>query len=379
MGTKDELEGDERFAVEEATGLSLYRPESRLRVSIAASEEQDLIAALEESNRVRLFAFDESVRSIPDLDALSEPSEGRDATQLGDALRGLWNEMGSEPVAAVVLFTDGRSTGGTKWADALETYAARGVPVHAVRLGRERVPKNIAVRKLVGPDVAALGFPIRIDARVDARGVEQKRLRVVLRRSAIGARGARTKVFERDLDVVNGEVDEALTFYDQLEVKGTYQYKISVARRADETNLRDNHRAIKVVAADETARVLLLAGSSTYEYRYLRNFLLRDEGIQASCWLASADRSYIQDGDVPLRSLPQSEAELRAFDVVILLDPTPTVLSSALLDATPAARCGRRRRSRVRCGREQFKAGRRQRPCEASSRRLSRDKWWLAS
>ncbi len=333
MGEKDQFDDDLRDDLEDATNLSLYRPETRLRLTTAAAEFQGFTRKLEEKNRVRLFGFDTELRPVSDLDALLVPSPTRDGTHVGSVLREVLEEGGHDPVAGVVLFGDGRSTGGEQWPLVVGEFASRGIPVYTVAVGKDRLMKNIAVRKLVAPQTAAVGFPIRIDGRVEAKGVETKKTLVAtLRRRS--ASGGRSETIERkELGLKDGQLLESLTFYDTLKEHGTYHYILDVETHADETNPRDNKRLIKVVAAEETARVLLLAGGPTLEYRWLSKFLLRDEGVQVSCWNSSADADFPQDGDVPLEAAPSGERDLKPYDVVILLDPLPEDLGSRFLEA----------------------------------------------
>lgn len=332
MGEKDQLDGELRRDVEYATGLDLYRPESRLRLTTAAAEAQGFLEELEEKNRVRLFGFDTDLRAVPDLASLLVPSPTDDGTHIGSALKEALQEGGYDPIAGVVVFSDGRSTGGEKWPRVVGEYATRGIPVYTVVVGKRRLLKNIAVTKLVAPETAAIGFPIRIDSRIEAKGVTKKRtIHFQLKRR--DARGGTSETIESgELELKGGELVEDLTFYDdELERQGTYHYVLEVENHRDETNRRDNRRLIKVVAAKEISRVLLLAGSPTFEYRFVKDFLTRDEGIQVSCWNSSADDDYPQEGDVVLERPPRGEGDLRPYDVVILLDPDAEDLTDRFL------------------------------------------------
>ena len=333
MEEKDQLDDELRDVLEDATNLDLYHSKSRIELTTAAVAYQGFVDELEEKNRVRLFGFDTELRAAASLDSLRDPSPTRDGTHVGSALRDLLEEAGYDPIAGVVLFGDGRSTGGEKWSRIVGEYGTRGIPVYTVAVGKDRLMKNIAVRKLVAPQTAAIGFPIRIDGRVEAKGVEKKRtlIATLKRKSAKGGRS--TTIERKELKLKGGQLMESLTFYDTLKEHGTYHYTLEIERHRDETNARDNHRVIRVVAAEETSRVLLFAGSPTYEYKWLRKFLERDRGIQVSCWNASADEDFTQDGDVVLDRMPHLERHLKPYDAVILLDPLPETLGRVFLES----------------------------------------------
>ena len=72
---------------------------------------------------------------------------------------------------------------------------------------------------------------------------------------------------------------------------------------------------------DTRTRVLLIAGGPSWDYRYVTTLLQRDDTIDVSCWLQSADLSAVRDGDIVIDHLPTSAEELFQYDVVILMDP----------------------------------------------------------
>jgi len=80
-------------------------------------------------------------------------------------------------------------------------------------------------------------------------------------------------------------------------------------------------------ATSPPVRVLLVATTPSFEFRYLRNALLRARPeVQLQTWLASAPADFEQDssaGTPPLRALPHTAEELRLYHAVILLEGDP--------------------------------------------------------
>ncbi|MCP4834545.1 MAG: hypothetical protein GY895_07225, partial [Phycisphaera sp.] len=76
--------------------------------------------------------------------------------------------------------------------------------------------------------------------------------------------------------------------------------------------------AIELV--DRPLRVLYIEGSPRWEYRYLKNLLVREPSIESSVMLLSADRDFAQEGNTPLSRLPRDVEEFSQFDLVILGD-----------------------------------------------------------
>lgn len=74
--------------------------------------------------------------------------------------------------------------------------------------------------------------------------------------------------------------------------------------------------------ARPTLRVLYVEGQPRWEYRYLKNALLRDRHVHLQCLLLSADPDFEQEhsrGVEPLRALPAA-ARLNDYDVIVLGD-----------------------------------------------------------
>jgi hypothetical protein len=260
-----------------------------------------------------------------------------EATGLGDAVRSVLAETASELVAGLVVISDGRSNTGELPVKAAGEAAARGVPVHAVAIGKTHLPKNYAVTGFSGPEVVEPGYPVRLEARIEASGFRGQ-VTVVLTRQPVAPAGARdsrpaaagpaVKVEERKLDMKGLHFSTALVFTDTLEKKGAYRYVVTIPEHSEEVERADNARDHRVSVTDDTCRVLLLAGSPTWEFRQVRKFLIRDDGLQVSTYLSSADRGFPQDGDVVIREVPTSAAKLRPYDVVLLLDPDPALFTA---------------------------------------------------
>jgi hypothetical protein len=328
MSQSDSFEGSALALMEEATGLSLDPPVTRGDLMAAALERHQVLPQLSEKNRLRLFAFDAKLRELDKLDARELLPPAGLETRLGDALRGAVKQAGGDPVAAIVVVSDGRVTGGEPLPAAAEAARLEGIPVHTVGIGRSRLPKNFAVTDLSAPEVVAPGFPIRIQARVEGTGLRGP-AKVRLFRAAGG--GSPVKIDEQDVAGNELGFSSAVIFVDTLERVGTCRYVVSIPYEGVETSASDNERDVQVTAAEEKCRVLLVAGEPSFEYIAVQRFLTRDPGIQASVWLSTCDRGRPQDGDVVIRELPRGGEGLRGYDVVLLLDPEPKTLTADFL------------------------------------------------
>ena len=80
---------------------------------------------------------------------------------------------------------------------------------------------------------------------------------------------------------------------------------------------------------DLKARVHLIAGQPSWEYRTVQRLLTREPMIDVSCWLQSIDDNRPQQGNTPIARLPGSRDELFQYDVILMLDPAPREFGEA--------------------------------------------------
>lgn len=115
---------------------------------------------------------------------------------------------------------------------------------------------------------------------------------------------------------------------------GDYWLILRAGPGPGETHLWNNYLVHPVRVVDERLRVLYVEHAPRYEYRFLKNALLRDPKILAHCFLTSADEGFPQEHtksddplfQEPLREFPRDLKTLLQFDVVIYGDVDPALL-----------------------------------------------------
>ena len=121
--------------------------------------------ALEENFQVRRYAFDTSLRNVGDF---SELNFGGRASALGNALKTATERWRGQPVAGVLLFTDGNAT---DIGDALP--ALDGCPpIYPVVLGKDTGLTDLSLNKVVVSQTAFEDAPVTIQADVAAGGFD---------------------------------------------------------------------------------------------------------------------------------------------------------------------------------------------------------------
>lgn len=256
-------------------------------------------------------------------------------TDLARAVREALGRLEGRRLAAMIVVSDGRGTAGDRGrlGGAVQVAAQRSVPLYAVAVGDPVPPRNVAVSQLLGPREARAGSRLSFTALVTSRSMPKTTLEVKLWRSRSGGgdwedTGARAEVTVGGERPGGAAEREAETFEIPLITEasgvgiGTYEARISPPR--DDSNPADDAATATVRVTDEKMKVLLVAGGASWEFQYLRNWLLRGtEHYAVTGWQQNADSAFNQDASAGMKraALPTTAQELAEYDVVVLCDP----------------------------------------------------------
>ena len=283
----------------------------------ASAEELDL---LEAEREVLHLGFDAGVF---DVDRDSMPLADGSQTRLGRAISQALARVEAKPVAGVVVFSDGRS-GDTIDRATLRRLTREKIPVVGVPLGSETPLRDSAIRRVRAPQFAFIKDSIPVQLELDVGGP----LSIELIDESTGI-----VLDERRIEPT-GEIPAGQTERREVVLSGSSEFAgvkdLRVLIRTDGEDLvEDNNReTVQVELVDRPLRVLYLEGYPRWEYRYIKNLLVREASIESTVMLLSLRRRYIQEGDTPVASLPDSPEAWAEYDVVILGDLRPELLGS---------------------------------------------------
>lgn len=265
-------------------------------------------------------------------------AEGRN-TDIGRAVREALNRFEGRKLGAMVLLSDGRSTaaGDARLAGAAQLARQRGVPIYAVAVGDPTPPGNVAVTQLLGPREVRAGAKISFTALVTHRSLPNKKVTIKLLRSRPGEnKWEETEASaELTLPAAGGagasRKEPGLLQEVPLETQapdvGAYLFKAQIMPIREDSIASDNEASAMVRVTDQKLKVLLIAGSASWEFQFLRNYLLRGKDhFAASVWQQNADERFNQEAStgMKLTTLPTTMDDLVQYDVVILCDPRHT-------------------------------------------------------
>ncbi|MCX7826176.1 MAG: VWA domain-containing protein, partial [Verrucomicrobiae bacterium] len=303
--------------------------EARLQQVKSLVTRHSLLAALAATHQLRLATFSDGWKELATNDLAGLKPQGA-ATYLANGLRQTIENSRGQPLAAIVLVSDGQATDGDTLA-AAQFAAQRNVPVFAVGVGDPRAPKNVEVASLTANPVLFKDDEAVFTARVLANELAGTTVKLTLRASGKGQEGSGKEQIVAEQTVKLPPNGRALdvTLRVQPQELGTFTYTAGIEPLPGELTDRDNAASFVARIIAQKPRVLFIAGNASKEYRYVKNHLTRDPTLSVSCWLQSADPLFNQEGDAPLAKLPKTEQELFGYDVILLLDPDPREFDEA--------------------------------------------------
>ncbi len=242
---------------------------------------------------------------------VSEDQTGRKGTNLHDPLANL--AKNSKNLRGVVLATDGDWNEGKPPVLAAANLRLKGVPIYSIPVGATTRLPDLELLALDAPTFGVAGKAVRIPFSIESTLPREQLVTVKLTTS--------------DGDEVTKEVRIAAMgrTADWLIWKpkavGDYTVTLDVPRQAEEL-LADNNRLTAPIAIrEEKLRVLIVESLPRWEYRYLRNALSRDPGVDVNCLLFHPGLNKLGGGNSDyIKSFPEKIEELSKYDVIFLGD-----------------------------------------------------------
>lgn len=353
------------------------KPASRLdaAIDLLGGEDGRLLRQLAAVHDVRIYDFSRGPKEITNIpgpgetasqpttrstdtavddavDALRDLKPEGNGTQVVSSLTNVLQDLQGQRLAGVVVLTDGRETPAEAPPEALAAVKAFGVDIFPIAVGSDQMPRNIAVQSVTFEDTAFVNDYTNLHVTLQASGYEPNHpiTLALLRQSTRNGQTVNLPV----LDDSGNEITQTVEAVDDKPFDVDMQFKpteadIPVANlvveakpQPSEMDDSDNFHPARLDVLDDNITVLYVDGYPRWDYRYLKNSLLRDKTIKVSCLLTSADPSFRQEGsDDPNRpehqnswritAFPESMDQLLDYDVMILGDVDPRQFTDAQL------------------------------------------------
>jgi len=297
-----------------------------------AEQGKDFLSLLKEQHDVRFYGFSRRISSSNDdgkaLDPFHlAPSNLRGVeTRIGDCLREGLKEMRGQPLAGIVLLSDGRQNAGEDAVQAAQACKLQHVPIFTVGVGDPAEPKDFEVT-VEGPDMILPDDQSELTALVRYKGYT-------------GIPSIKVEMFNGNKLLASedaklgkpGEKTPVLLRFKEAK-PGKYTYTVRIPEQEGELRTDNNVATHNFQVVDKKVKVLFVEGQDLprWEYRYLKNALRRDHTTEADILLASGEGSFLwdgTDGKQPLDQFPVSKKEISEYDVIIFGDVNPVIFTT---------------------------------------------------
>lgn len=249
-------------------------------------DEAGWIKDLGAQYRIRKYLFAGQLKSVEDFKRW-DGSEYE--SNLQGALETLNTRYSTQPPAAIVLITDGRSTNSVGLQDTCKSLSDSKVPVFPVVIP----PQGDQGRDLWIQDVSVQTSdfeiaPVTISAAVGHRGFTSEKVEIRLE-------DMEQKLLQNQfIEISPGSRKHAIRFQFRPKETGSSGYRI-VCRCVRETpgmevTLDNNHRYVAVDRAIGPYRILYLAGRPNWEYKFMQRALSEDAEVSLTALIRIASK-----------------------------------------------------------------------------------------
>jgi hypothetical protein len=262
---------------------------------------------------VRTFSFGKGlVEGAPDV-----LKYDAGASDIGGALAQIEDRFRGQPLAAVLLLTDGLDTGGVA--------VSSTIPIDTFELEKPFTAAHTTARLSLAnvdyPPRIVAGWDTQIRASIAARGMAGRTAAVELWRDG-------RKQSETALPFNSDDQTREVSFPISEDQPGSIAYELRVNDPAADKDARSHPFVIQVLASGN--RVLYLQNALGFDFKFLRRAILSDRNLQLAAYVRMAGGQLVNlaGPGSPALPLDLSPQGLSSEAVVILGDLPPGALSA---------------------------------------------------
>ena len=277
--------------VDNSRSLALQEPDAKLsrgaemRESLAG-ERSAWRKSLGENFEVRNYLADSRLRPT---DAFGEMNFDGRTSALGEALRQVTSRHHGQPLAGIVLMTDGNAS------DLADASAMDGLPpVYPVIFGSDKIGRDLAITNTAVTLTSFDDAPVDVQADVAVSGFANEEIvgrlfSITSEPAAADAKASAEEILKVPRDVTK------VVFHFRLkpEKPGVVSYRLAVGAKnagAPEITMANNETVVTVDRGGGPYRVLYVGGRPNWEYKFLKRAMDGEEQTQLVALIRIAKR-----------------------------------------------------------------------------------------
>ena len=229
------------------------------------------------------------------------------STPLGEVLDNASNVMG------VLVVSDGDWNAGTPPVSVASRYRTSGTPIFALPVGSSTRLPDLELLSIDTPTFGIVKKGVRIPFTIDS-SLPRDVVSTIVINTSDGeklTKEVRIRAMSRTSDAVVWTPKS----------EGDFTISVQIPEHSEETITSNNASSSPISIRQEKLKVLVIDSLPRWEYRYLRNALSRDPGVDVSCLLFHPDLDRLGGGNKDyIKEFPATLDELSKYDVVFLGD-----------------------------------------------------------
>ncbi len=246
-------------------------------------------------------------------------------SKLGASLRSILNDLRGTQPAAVVVATDGITTEGPTISETAAYARRKAVPLYVLGVGSDKKVRSLEFADLLVDDIVFVNDYVDFDIKLIPHGLQGRVIEIVLKNKQTGQILSRKEVTAgKDGSGQREHIAHRPT------KTGTNEYVVEIVNLKDEI-IGPASKVVQVEVLDDPIKVLLVQAYPSFEYKYLKHLLERDDTIDFNVVLQEADLEYAEDDRHALRVFPVSRDKLFEYDVLILGDVNVAYFSPSVM------------------------------------------------
>jgi len=293
---------------------------TRLDAALDFLEQSRLAEKFAEKHEVIHLSFSETLQDFAD----QQLTPNGNATALGDVLFDTLQRERAQPLAGIIMISDGGHNSGRSLDAPLETAERLRIPIYPIGVGQTHPPLNYRVGAIDLPDRVVPDDSFIVKVPLEMIGGESSVVNVELSLND-------TKIESKEIAFsADGTVETS--FNVRITDLGIHRLTVEVFPLQEDHIPEDNRQQTEVNVVDRKDRVLLFASAPTRDYQFFCTQIYRDKTMLVDVYLPWAQTGISQNADNVLDKFPNSRNEMAEYDVVIAFDPDWRDLSPEQID-----------------------------------------------
>ncbi len=292
-----------------------------LAKGLLAHPDQKVFDELAKQYKVRYFSFGDRLEPAAEGEVDARPLLGvqptAGVTRGSTAIEEVVSRYNGQPIAGVILLTDGAFNEGADPLEVARRMKEWGVPLYPVGIGLP-TPDDIGLRGLIVQDVFFPKDIVTVRTQVFSHGYDGRKVdvKVLLGSKVMSEKNVELTGTPQFVELVfpvpeKGSPDA---------VSGAVKLAVTVTELPGEAGPANNRLERTVRIIDEKIKVLYVEGKPRWEFRYLRPVLLRDPRLDVKFLMTQGDRDLAGASPQYLARYPEEGEEAFRYDLVILGD-----------------------------------------------------------